>query len=381
MVNLPNEFFNLLSSSTLVEKRAMLIALSNNIREIETVTKNNHQSLLNYVQYTPSFISDKTLINGIEEELQTMKLAATNTKSVKNLWLNSSQEPYSYTGSKHATKLISDFPNIKKVMEMLNESEHSPGFELNACLISCYSTANKALNLHADDEKDICQLSSICNLSIGSTRTIEFVPKISNYSGDPVCTFNLEHGSLNTMKPGCQQVLKHRVIPGEHQPNIQNVRYCLSFKRFAKKPEANLKFSPRTPVKLGIQIFEKLGDGYQPHNTTELLTPEFQSVQIPQAPQIDIPQAPQIDTVLFAGDSHFERLDPAKLGKNKVNVVNIAKGGSRICDTEAAISVLITPLVISLKYSSQSAPMISDIAVEVSNISQSLLNYSQNELS
>ena len=41
--------------------------------------------------------------------------------------------------------------------------------------------------------------------------------------------------------------------------------------------------------------------------------------------------------VVFAGDSHFARLDPQRLHKDKVNVFNISKGGSKMRDVEKAL--------------------------------------------
>ena len=40
---------------------------------------------------------------------------------------------------------------------------------------------------------------------------------------------------------------------------------------------------------------------------------------------------------LLAGDSFLERLDPARLGKNKKRVISIAKGGSKISQVQNSI--------------------------------------------
>ena len=320
MVNLPDEFLSLLSTSSLVHKRAMLVAISDSIREDESAAKNNHAKLSEYVEYVPSYISDDTDIAGIELELDSMKLKSPNSKKTKSFWLNSSNGSYTYSGETHQTHLISNFPFIKELMDKLNNDENLECSNLDSCLVTCYSTAKKSLNLHADDEKEICQLSSICNVSIGGTRTIEFLPKhIPNFKGDPVCSFDLEDCSVNIMKPGCQQVLKHRVIPGVHQIKGKNLRYCLSFRKYV-----NVNTNPVSPIKDNIKFFETLGNEKQDSkcSTNEPLDYDNQL----------------INTVLFAGDSHFTKLDPDLLGKEKVNVINIAKGGLRICDTEATIS-------------------------------------------
>ena len=324
MVKLPNEFVSLLNSSSLVEKRAMLVSLSDNIRHCEIAERHNTQKLSDYVDYIPSYVTDKTLTDEIDMELKTMKLEATNTRKVKNFWLNSTNHPYKYSGNAHEAHMISNYPGISKLLNMLNDSSHTSA-NLNSCFIACYSTAKKSLNVHCDDEPEICQLSPICNVSFGSTRTIEFDPNIPYYKGEPVCSYKLESGSLNIMKAGCQQQLKHRVIPAEHQVNKPNVRYCLSFRRFV------LPSSEASPVKSNIKMFENIGS-----NKEGLLKSGISSLYDDNDMIESNPGA--VDTVLFAGDSHFQDLDPDKLGKGKINVVNISKGGSRICDTEAAVS-------------------------------------------
>ena len=325
MTNLPESFLPLLSSSSLVEKRAMLVALSDSIRKDEASAKRSPAQLSSYVDYIPSFISDETFIGGIQAELDSMKLKAPNSRKVKTFWLNTSSGSYKYSGATHEPHLISNYPSISALMDKLNKSDTVPGDNLDSCLVTCYSTAKKSLTVHADDEKEICQMSSICNVSIGSTRTIEFEPKVSNYKGALVCTFDLEHCSVNIMKPGCQQVLKHRVIPAEHQVGHQNIRYCLSFRKYIDTSAISSVPNPTGSVE---------DDFISEHITVSPNEPTSFK------PDNSVRQH-YIDTVLFAGDSHFSRLDPEKLGKGKnsqINVINISKGGLNIRKTEETIS-------------------------------------------
>ena len=324
MDNLPNELLSLLSSASIVEKRAMLIALSDNIQKSELTERKNDQKLTRYVDYFPSFVSDDVVVEGIQDELKSMNIGAANTRKVTTFWLNSTDDGYFYGGVNHAAHSFTNYPVIKNLMDILNDSEHvsnSSTLKLNSCLVTCYSTSKKSLSLHSDDEPHICQQSPICNVSLGKTRTSEFVPKVSN--AKTLCSFDLEHCSLNLMKAGCQQQLKHRVVPAQHEPNSNNVRYSLSFRRFITDPSGHI-----SPVKSNINLFENMVDGYQIEKT------DIQSDSSPT----ESPKTKLVDTVLFAGDSHFKHLDSNKLGKGKINVVNISKGGDRICDTESAIS-------------------------------------------
>ena len=327
MVSLPNDFKQLLASSTLLEKRAMLIALSDSIHEEETSTTNDPPKLTEYVHHIPSFLSNDVTINGIISELDSLKLTATNTRKLKTAWLNSTDEAYPYTGSSGVTHLIQNYPFIKNFMDMLNSNELREGHLLNSCLVACYSTSKKSLSLHADDEKEICQFTSICNLSLGASRTIEFLPKSGSCSDDPVCSFDLDHGSLNIMRPGCQQVLKHRIPPGQHHSNDNKVRYSISFRRFISSA-AEFSTPPASPFQSSMDFFNNLESepGIDSPNSS------------PDTPHTTPRQCKLVDTVLFAGDSHFSKLNTTKLGKNKINVINISKGGQRINETERSIS-------------------------------------------
>ena len=104
------------------------------------------------------------------------------------------------------------------------------------------------------------------------------------------------------MKEGSQSFLKHRVPAGQHIVNGNNVRYNLSFRRF---------LGNKTTL-----------DG-QAVATRSIVTPDSCN-RNPFRPR----------AVVFAGDSHFTRLDPQRLSKDKIKVFNISRGGSKMRDVE-----------------------------------------------
>ena len=118
----------------------------------------------------------------------------------------------------------------------------------------------------------------------------------------PFDSFNVDSKSLYVMKSGCQQLLKHRIPQTTHIINGNNVRYSLSFRRF-------------TPECVPLREHSAHVDGY--------LMPSC---------------VRKTDICLLPGDSHFVRLDADRLGKGKIKVLNISKGGSKIRDTEKAIA-------------------------------------------
>ena len=109
---------------------------------------------------------------------------------------------------------------------------------------------------------------------------------------------------LYVMKEGSQNLLKHRVPAGEHIINGNNIRYSLSFRRF-------------------------LGN-----KTTHV----GQSDRVSSSTALTSSNSCRPRAVIFAGDSHFAKLDPHRLHKDKFKVLDISKGGSKLRDVEKALS-------------------------------------------
>ena len=136
--------------------------------------------------------------------------------------------------------------------------------------------------------------------------TIEF----TDLDNKLVKTFTPKNGGLYIMKEGSQSFLKHRVPAGRHIVNGNNVRYSLSFRRFLGN-KATL-------------------DGHAvAASSTVTSTSSTSSNKNTHQPR----------AVVFAGDSHFARLDPQRLHKDKVKVFNISKGGSKMRDVEKSVYV------------------------------------------
>ena len=116
----------------------------------------------------------------------------------------------------------------------------------------------------------------------------------------PITTLELKEGCLTVMRPGCQQVLTHRVNKGVHTDGVSDVRYSLSFRKFISLDEER----PSTHT----------------HTTGNLKQAEHKQ-----------------NVTLIAGDSHSARLDTEKLGKKRKKVINISKGGSTIKEVEKSL--------------------------------------------
>ena len=248
----------------------------------------------NLVDYIPSFC-DEDLIAAVLGDCESLALANSERKAPAQ-WLSPVNEPYVYVDANpiHHAKDINSYPSICRVLKMINDDPRFHG-ALDSCLILKYSSEATSVSLHADDEEAIDQAKSICNFSIGSTRTLEFWSKDASKHVTSVC---MESGSVTHMKPGAQQALKH-LVRGTKKSSTSHLRFSLSFRALARRS---------VPAK--------------PLPDTEEAAPVVSQ-------QIPVSQPPR-RVCLVAGDSYAERLDTDKLGRNVRVVDSVGKGGAKI---------------------------------------------------
>lgn len=248
------------------------------------------------------FCSDPKLLEDLREEVDRIDLPSTGAKDAPTQWLSNINEPYIYPDKNpiHKAKPISDFPNICKMLDKVNQSSEVVG-PLDGCLITRYNSDKARLRFHQDNEPHIDQSKSICSFTIGFTRTIEFMT-LGNKS-KMVASYEMEHNSLVVMRPGAQQIVQHGVRPavGNQKPDTTKVRYSLSFRAVAKPSQ-----------------------------------PEPQPTPAPPAHQQEPKETEYIS--LVAGDSYAARLKSDLLGKKKIKVVNIAEGGAKIPKVEKQLT-------------------------------------------
>ena len=280
---------DLLKLCSLEEKMSLLKHLKEEIKtcsqscSTENSPEPKHLSFDKLVSYYPSFIDDTHLLDDIWTELESLDLYRPNSKKIQSFWLN--------PGESNQPNSIHKFPNVMKLLNLVNKHESVPNSGLDCCNVICYSSDNKTLRPHSDNESNICQAHPICTFSIGAPRRIEFVPHGSNYTS-VVRSLSLDtNASLYTMHPGCQSLLQHWVLPGCSNKSSSQVRYSISFQK--SKPV----YGDCSPT--------------QPDNSMDVTSNA-------------------IKATLLVGDSFPARLDKERLGKKKKVVINMAKGGSRI---------------------------------------------------
>ena len=275
-----------------------------------------------YVEHINDLGISKELSEGVLNELNSLKLRTRGYNGrpakVKTQWLSPNNEPYKYGKVVNKPRPIGDFPQIMSLMDMVNQHPSTTG-DMNACLVSCMSTARSNLNYHADNEDLIVQDSDICTVSFGPTRTLDFVWYENNRKGrkgpppPPDYSVPATNHSLNVMKAGCQAKLQHRVPPGTES----GVRYSISFRKILE---------PSSHSSEQITHRELLAADSNQDNDINPVTPTPASTN-----------APKKKIVLLAGDSFFARLDEKKLGKDKQEVYNVAKGGQKISQVQQTI--------------------------------------------
>ena len=315
-----NMLLELLKGYTLTEKKALLISLNKDILDITTNTKPRpNTNLSDFIDYTPNYLKDGDFINKISDEVTSLGLInPENPEKVLTQWISPHEDPYVYGNIPHPSKAIEENPAILNLIENINSNDKTTK-NMDACLSGCYTDHTASLRLHSDNEhKQIDQDSSIVIYSLGATRRIDFVAYGSKV---PFLSIDLEHNSLLIMKPGAQQLMRHKV---DASPSITGPRHFLSLRHsLPRKPAPSV-----SPVKSLIESFENGA-------TDKPVVPKTSAV-LPKSSATHSPR-PVKRCTLIAGDSFVARLDPVRLGKGKTTVHNISKRGAKISQVEQSI--------------------------------------------
>ena len=260
-------------------------------------------SLADLVDYVPDFCQDDALLERVKAECDILDLSDSRGKAATQ-WLSPKSDPYIYpdTNPIHKAKDISPFPAIKELLSHINSCSEVSG-PLDSCLVIKYNTSKTALSLHADDEPIFDQTKAICSFSLGASRTVEFFSKARRPKR--ITEVRSENNGLLVMRPGTQDRMKHCVRSASGvDATTSLVRYSLSFRALAGSPP-----------------------------TDRIAHPAITTVPKSQPPSLDCDatlKPTKHKICLIAGDSFAARLDAEKLGKKRLTVKNIGKGGAKI---------------------------------------------------
>ena len=280
---------------SLDDKRSLLKLMKEDVQQYQDTAPSEDNGSVDsdkfffskFISVHNSFVDDNSFLDDLRIELDSMDLFRPNSRKVKSFWLNPS-------GDSDGIDSISKYPNIGKLLNMVNARVSDVKDGLNCCNIICYSNVKKSLRLHSDIEPNISQTHPIATFSLGATRRVEFVP-IGSHHTRVVHSVDAIDNSLYVMHSGCQAVLKQRVLQGDSAGSDDHIRYSISFRK------------SNYPAEIVSNIHEP------PCEESPNLVP-----------------ATRIPVSILAGDSFLARLDKERLEKNKKKVINLAKGGNTI---------------------------------------------------
>ncbi len=258
-----------------------------------------------YVEHVPDIGLSNDLANSVLAEVESLQLKGPAGK-VLTQWLSPTSDYYNYGKVVNKPKPLDKFPNITKLMALVNQCSATSG-DMDSCLVSLFPSHKASLKLHKDQEELIEQTSSICTVSFGTPRELEFVLDGKKDNGrkdlSPDLILPATDRTMNVMKPGAQSIMKHRVEAASN--STPGKRFSISFRKIAKLSDE--------PVTTPASHVSCSSTPASPSHTTASPNP-----------------TPKKKIVLVAGDSFAARLDVKLLGKGKQDVHSIAKGGNKI---------------------------------------------------
>ena len=241
------------------ECKKLIVLLNNKIAEAEQLQyKLKEEEVDNLVKLIEKPLDDSNLVpddkpefvNKVIQELASLEISQVK-ENVSTCWLleNPGATPF-LTG-----QTFENFPGIKQLLHIVRSTDPSAS-DLNSCLISHYPDGKVKTRLHSDDCAFICDSAPICNFSIGETRDIAFYNS-KLHSSPPLKRFTMNSQSLVIMYPGCQEKLKHVVLP---DPNVTGNRFCISFRKVVpiSSVQQEEPIDPPATILIGTSITKRI---------------------------------------------------------------------------------------------------------------------------
>ncbi len=93
---------------------------------------------------------------------------------------------------------------LKDLREII---EAATGYRYQLVIGNQYRSGSNHIGWHSDDSKELGKTPAIASLSLGATRKFQLRNKVTK----EIHSFELQHGDLVVMHPGCQEDWKHRI--------------------------------------------------------------------------------------------------------------------------------------------------------------------------
>ncbi len=111
---------------------------------------------------------------------------------------------YLYSGSVE----LKANPWTYELGDLRDSIEHLTKFQYQLVIGNYYRSGSDHIGWHSDNEPSMGASPAIASISLGATRRFQLKPKKSK---ETPTTFELTHGSLILMLPGCQEGWQHRL--------------------------------------------------------------------------------------------------------------------------------------------------------------------------
>ena len=202
------------------KQKELLLFLQDEIDNVKTTEEANIDE---YVEYVPEYFpedDESVFIQGLYADFKSAGLKAHKPNKVSTKWFGN--EVYEYGNTKHHPNPIDKekYPFLKELLERAHNDPRcgSP----NSSLMGIFPSAEACLKAHADNEENLDHTQPITVFSFGSDdRDVEFFPRSKHHndtSDDGLLKrIRLANRSMYIMKPGCQQLFKHRVPQAKQQ--------------------------------------------------------------------------------------------------------------------------------------------------------------------
>lgn len=280
-----------------------------------------------FVDYHENFV-EKNSVNdaAILAELDSLAFKTRNAESelVQNKFISSCSQSYIWQSSKGSVinepLSLDNFPGIRELMNRINSTY---GYKLNCVLVSCLANGRVSVRPHDDGEACLDPNQPICVISYGATRKVEFISKQSNNSRKSDYVVEPKDRSLYVMKPGCQNLFRHRV---RREKDINEHRFSLSFRCFIPEAEKDTESAIKA---------------IPPSLVLPTSTPNFGDAPVGFSP------FPGQDTIIHSGFDNSAKgnkicllfgssvttgVVESRMKRGSRELINLSKSGARVCD-------------------------------------------------
>jgi alkylated DNA repair dioxygenase AlkB len=121
-------------------------------------------------------------------------------------------DEYFYTYSGSVELRAKTWPPF--LLELRDIVETITGHRYQVVIGNQYRDCRDSIGYHADDERSLGVSPAIASISLGATRTFRIKGKCKGSRSHP---YQLSHGDLLLMEPGCQEFWQH-TVPKSNQP-------------------------------------------------------------------------------------------------------------------------------------------------------------------